>query len=149
MAAHPHAALMAEYARDAAETDVPQNRWQYRNKKDVWVTCSVPPTWSPRIEYRKKRDLIRVGKLEFPRPYLLRPEVGIRYYTPDLQGQGGTWNIPYEWQGSTSDTNRLDLGLVHLSAAAATAHTMALLSVTHGKPNHVQSPDPVPVQDGQ
>lgn len=54
--AHPHAALMAEYAKDAAETDKPWERWQYKSRftgewKDLY---DGNPGWGECMEYRRK-----------------------------------------------------------------------------------------------
>jgi hypothetical protein len=60
MTAHKHAALMAEYAKDAAETDKPWERWEVRNQTcpideyRVWNTCRSHPEWVEGCEYRRK-----------------------------------------------------------------------------------------------
>lgn len=53
---HPHAALMAEYAKDAAETDKPWKRWQYRCRgNDKWSDLGAGnPGWFLDTEYRRK-----------------------------------------------------------------------------------------------
>lgn len=60
--AHPHAAAMAEYAKDAAETDAPWERWQYRDETAtppmLWYDLGSHPAWSLSNEYRRKpRDM--------------------------------------------------------------------------------------------
>lgn len=64
MAGHKHAALMAEYAKDAAETDRPWERWQFANSRDEWVDLNnVGPSWDAEMEYRRKpRTLTIAGK---------------------------------------------------------------------------------------
>lgn len=65
MAGHKHAALMAEYAKDAAETDKPWERWETRGDYDGsrWVDSGSHPRWSPESDYRRKpRTLTIAGK---------------------------------------------------------------------------------------
>ena len=53
MTAHKHAALMAEYAKDAAETDKPWERWEWRNGGE-WAKLSAAFVFYPDTEYRRK-----------------------------------------------------------------------------------------------
>lgn len=57
MAAHPHAELMALYAKDAAETDKPWERWQiWSLSRHIWNNCTCEVQWSPRCIYRRKPE---------------------------------------------------------------------------------------------
>ena len=52
---HPHAALMAQYAADAAETDTPSERWQIKLAGEAdWSDATNTPMWAPGNEYRRK-----------------------------------------------------------------------------------------------
>lgn len=51
---HPHAKLMALYARDAAETDAPWKRWEKRTKSSCWFQLYTHPIWNAYLEYRRK-----------------------------------------------------------------------------------------------
>ena len=52
---NPHAALMAQYAADAAETDTPWERWQLKQAGEAdWIDLTSSPGWSPVFEYRRK-----------------------------------------------------------------------------------------------
>ena len=52
---HHHAALMAQYAADAAETDMPWERWQNKQAGEAdWRDLTGSPVWSPVFEYRRK-----------------------------------------------------------------------------------------------
>jgi len=53
MGSHVHAKLMAEYAKDALETEKPWGRWQF-NSSGVWCGCESHPSWSNFYEYRRK-----------------------------------------------------------------------------------------------
>lgn len=56
MSAHIHAALMAEYAKDAAETNTPWDRWEFSYPSlGRWVELLEHPEWDPRKLYRRKR----------------------------------------------------------------------------------------------
>ena len=56
---HPHAALMAQYAADAAETDTPWERWQNRQAGEAdWRDLTGSPVWSPVFEYRRKPSFL-------------------------------------------------------------------------------------------
>lgn len=52
---HPHAALMLEFAKDAAESDTPWDRWecQWQYAED-WKQLQMPPIWNPDCGYRRK-----------------------------------------------------------------------------------------------
>lgn len=62
MTAHVHAASMAEYAKDAMETDKPWERWEWKPKNDfTWRSFVEPsaitfpgPAWWSDTEYRRK-----------------------------------------------------------------------------------------------
>lgn len=69
MATHIHAALMAEYAKDAAETDKPWQRWEvFVDSLKEWKPCVSNPRWLYDTSYRRKRTpLCQVeGKDVFP-----------------------------------------------------------------------------------
>lgn len=53
---HPHAENMRLYAEDAAETDKPWERWEFRSVYDAyeWWPFSEHPTWDPSNIYRRK-----------------------------------------------------------------------------------------------
>ncbi len=54
---HPHAALMAEFAKDAAETDKPWLRWECRYANDNWYPLTALPQWTLQYSYRRKENL--------------------------------------------------------------------------------------------
>ncbi len=53
---HPHAELMAEYAKDALETEYPWKRWE-KELKSEWTTCHANPVWNVDIRYRRKQSI--------------------------------------------------------------------------------------------
>ncbi len=55
MTAHIHAALILQFAQDAAETDKPWERWQCRSSSSkTWTTLTACPRWDAGVEYRRK-----------------------------------------------------------------------------------------------
>lgn len=55
MSAHPHAENMRLYAEDAAETDKPWERWEFRWADDEdWISASDGPQWDVDTQYRRK-----------------------------------------------------------------------------------------------
>ena len=67
MTAHKHAALMAQYAQDAAETDRPWERWQVYIMGG-WRNWDIPFTFYPESEYRRKPRTININGYEVPEP---------------------------------------------------------------------------------
>lgn len=67
MTAHVHAALMAEYAKDATETDKPWERWEGTSGEE-FIPLNGNPGWTPDRQYRRKRiQLCQVeGRDVFP-----------------------------------------------------------------------------------
>ena len=67
MPAHPHAELMALYAKDATETDKPWERWEWlHSHSNKWLQCSKHPSWQFGNKYRRKSECrwYRVGLLK-------------------------------------------------------------------------------------
>ena len=127
---HPHAALMLEYAKDAAETETPWYGWQGRTPShSEWFECTHTPLWCAGSEYRRKPTppaTININGFEVPEPLRKEPNYGDEYYTLGALNQ----NRKFLWQGTALDVRRLQLGLVHLTAEPAMIHTKALVSFT-------------------
>lgn len=132
MKPHPHAALMAEYAKDAAETETPWERWECRHGCGPWQIIAHDPLWCKQYEYRRKPRTIRIGEFDVPEPVREPLEVGATYYVAVLTSNAASH---MRWGGSTSEMDWLRRGLIHLTREAAELHTKALLSFTATKPN--------------
>lgn len=127
---HPHAALMALYAQDAAETDKPWGRWEYRNEdSNVWLgPMAVSPSWYLNCQYRRRKSkTIRIGEYDVPEPMRVAPAGGVGYWMP-LLGQNGPRS--YAWRGDELDQWFLTAGLVHATREAADTHAKALISLS-------------------
>lgn len=57
MTAHKHAALMLQYAQDAAETDRPWELWEAKSCKALlWDNLHSSPGWAGDYDYRRKPE---------------------------------------------------------------------------------------------
>lgn len=137
MSGHVHAKLMALYAQDAAETDTPWGRWEYRRSELIgWISVNKHPEWDDCTEYRRKTKTIHINGIEVPEPCREPLEGVTHYYMPDLMesadGFNGGWNRS-AWDDDEEDHARLKAGIVHLTKEAAEMHAKALLSFTEVK----------------
>ena len=132
MTAHKHAALMLQYAQDAAETDTPWERWEYRTPDGGWWDMDSSPCWDEEAEYRRKLSVIKVGQHEFPKPITEAPEEGTVYWTIEVDGWNGFYVEHYKWLQNGEDESCIRQGLIHLTEAAAQAHADVLNAICRG-----------------
>lgn len=62
---HPHADLMAEYAKDAAVSEKPWTKWELREAgtDDPWERAHRHPAWSVDYEYRRRPAAMTLQQL--------------------------------------------------------------------------------------
>ena len=130
MTAHKHAALMLQYAQDAAETDTPWERWEVGIKGE-WYPLSANPDWELTQGYRRKPQVIRVGRHEFPKPITNELVNGVNYFYVKIG------NTRFEvgessWTGNGQHQMRLESRRVHLTKEAAQAHADVLNAICRG-----------------
>ena len=136
MTAHKHAALMLQYAQDAAETDKPWERWEWLdNANNTWCPCSHTPIWEGNAKYRRKPQVIRVGRHEFPKPISIgeTPAIGTMLYLTEFGTAAEAftvWNC--EWDEDPYNMARLIGGVFHLTREAAQAHADVLNAICRG-----------------
>lgn len=65
---HIHAAVMAEYAKDALETDKPWERWEFSCDDQEYVSLDTHPSWLKYTKYRRKPKVILINGYEVPEP---------------------------------------------------------------------------------
>ncbi len=131
MAAHIHAALMAEYAKDAAESETPWKNWEFRNIcNDEWENMSCHPSWVETCKYRRKPKTIRIGDMEVPEPMKTAPEYGTVYWFPSFRHSTSVNN--FIWSGNAGDNRMLQCGFCHATKEAAEAHAQALILISGG-----------------
>lgn len=135
MTAHKHADLMLQYAQDAAETDKPWERWEYKiyGRDGEWLSVlNTHPDWNVNFDYRRKPQVIRVGRYEFPKPLTKAPEKGTVYWTIELSRWLGFYAERYEWLQNGEDESCIRQGLIHLTEDAAQAHADVLNAICRG-----------------
>lgn len=123
---HPHAASMLLYAQDAAETDKPWERWEFKGSDNGFNGCLKHPEWHEDFEYRRKPKTITVNGIEVPEPIREEPKVGEKYFLVSLTAFTLVTSNP--WANDKYDNEWLNKGLVHLTEEAAIAHAEALLA---------------------
>jgi hypothetical protein len=130
MKPHPHAALMAEYAKDAAETETPWERWEFTNyfAKPEWIALKNHPVWLTDEEYRRKPRTIRIGDYDVPEPMREEPEKMTLYYRASIEYSSCV--AQNYWRGDSLDYLWLERGHVHATQEAAEIHAKALISLT-------------------
>ena len=131
MTAHKHADSMLLYAQDAAETDTPWELWEYKLHGEPWFGCEDNPTWSENISYRRKPQVIRVGRHEFPKPITKGLVNGVIYCYVKIGNNCFDVGTEY-WTGSGQDQGRLESRRAHLTREAAQAHADVLNAICRG-----------------
>ena len=123
---HIHAAAMAEYAKDAAETDKPWERWEFSCGNRDYRSLQSQPLWDADFRYRRKPKTILINGHEVPEPHRTPLKDGVFYWIPDLFS-GAT---SLRWEDDYTDFVYLKNGFVHLTKEAAEKHFNALKSFT-------------------
>lgn len=81
---HVHAALMLQYAQDAAENGTPWDRWEVCGSDRIWSNLSTNPLWVTEHTYRRKVTTRIIPSFEVPAT-LKVVEVGQTVYTIDVR----------------------------------------------------------------
>lgn len=139
MKPHPHAALMAEYAKDAALDGECWKNWEvlwpYPNAD--WTSCTTIPQWVQTAKYRRRPRVIVINGIEVPEPMREAPDRGTKYFAPALSWVSGLRGETEErctWTGDPGDRRMLEFGFCHATREAAELHAKALLSFTAQQP---------------
>lgn len=122
---HVHAAAMAEYAKDAAETDKPWERWEFCHMRGEYQSLHSHPGWVEDNKYRRKPKVILINGHEVPEPLRTPLMTGDTYWTNTFYGVCG-----FSWDDSKEDNEALKAGFIHLTKEAAQKHYEALKSFT-------------------
>ena len=130
MTAHKHAALMLQYAQDAAETDKPWDRWQFRGlDTEKWLDCAGGIGFSNLCEYRRKPRSMTYT-VTIPEPLREAPKRGECYYVMDTAAPN--FCLSYWWSDNGTDQRLLKRGLCFATEAAAIAAAKAMLPIKGG-----------------
>ena len=126
---HIHAAAMAEYAKDALETDMPWERWEISlaESGDEYRSLLGHPEWAVTRKYRRKPKVILINGYEVPEPCRTPLEIDDVYWTFTFI-KGGVTN--FYWSDDSEDHNAFKNGFIHLTKEAAEKHFNALKSFT-------------------
>ena len=125
---HIHAAAMAEYAKDALETDMPWERWEFSlaESGDEYRNLLGHPEWAVTRKYRRKPKVILINGYEVPEPCREPLRSGQKFWIVN-PFKGPQW---FTWDGSKEDFHALKNGFVLLTEEAAEKHFNALTSFT-------------------
>ena len=115
---HIHAAAMAEYAKDATETDMPWERWEFSKTGRDYDSLHEHPSWNPDIKYRRKPKVILINGYEVPEPCREPLRSGQKFWIVN-PFRGPEW---FTWDGSKEDFHALKNGFVLLTEEAAEKH---------------------------
>ena len=113
---HIHAAAMAEYAKDAAETDMPWERWECARRGEEYSPLIDHPVWRDDIKYRRKPKVILINGHEVPEPHRKPLEIDDPYWTLTSFIDGVS---EYCWANDLDDNDALKSGFIHLTKEAA------------------------------
>ena len=125
---HIHAAAMAEYAKDAIETDMPWERWEVSMTEsgDEYRNLLGHPDWVVTRKYRRKPKTILINGHEVPEPHRTPLKDGEVYWALTLFSRATS----LRWKDDDFDNSYLENGFVHLTKEAAEKHFNALKSFT-------------------
>ena len=129
---HIHAAAMAEYAKDATETDMPWERWEISMTEsgDEYRNLLGHPDWAVTRKYRRKQKVILINGHEVPEPCRTPLDIDDVYWTFSFI-KGGVTN--FYWSDDSEERNALKNGFIHLTKEAAEKHFEAIKSFTAQK----------------
>lgn len=85
MAGHKHAAAMADYAKDAAETERPWERWEGLGAFGEWEIMLHNPGWHANEQYRRKPRTLTIAGKDVQAP-IITAEVGQRVHATGAAG---------------------------------------------------------------
>ena len=126
---HIHAAAMAEYAKDALETDKPWERWEFCHKRGEYQSLDSHPEWVVDNKYRRKPKSILINGHEVPEPHRAPLEDGTVYWTITPFSDVCVHN----WVGNREDFYALKNGFIQLTQEGAKKHSVAVKSFTAQK----------------
>ena len=125
MTAHKHAALMLQYAQDAAETDAPWERWEWKGERE-WNPLASEFAFSIHYEYRRKQKTLTYT-VTIPEPLREAPEAGLWYWLAEPTSD--TFTSCVEWEGDDCDRSWLKRGLCFATREDAIAAAKAMLPI--------------------
>ncbi|TDB48050.1 hypothetical protein [Photorhabdus luminescens] len=130
---HVHAELMMQYAQDAFKTDKPWELWEIYNPRICeWKNANSNICFIELCRYRRKPEMITVGKVSFPKPVDYKLEYNDEYFMLDLTTTISSIR-KLIWKNDICDNRFLELGIIHLTKEAAKQHVEALIRINKGE----------------
>ena len=126
MTAHKHAALMLQYAQDAAETDKPWERWELRCEGTGWIPLKNDPPWNVKFEYRRKPRTLTYT-VTIPEPLREAPQLDTEYYLVSLF-EPRHFEVAY-WGDCSGERMLLKRGLCFKTEEDAIAAAKAMMPI--------------------
>lgn len=109
---------------------------QMKCHNEKWADMVCEPAWSEHTEYRIKPKTIRIGDIDVPEPVREALEIGQEYFVASPAMGGGS---QFMWNGCAHDLKFLRHGLIHLNREAAELHAKALILVSGGTTDGIDS----------
>ena len=128
MTAHKHAALMLQYAQDAAETDKPWERWEWKGGGG-WYPLVNEFTFSIHYEYRRKPKTLTYT-VTVPEPLREEPEAGTDFFLAVPNSE--RLHYTFRWDGAEVTRLWLKSGLCFATKEDAITAAKAMLPVKGG-----------------
>lgn len=102
-----------------------------------WADMACEPAWHEDTDYRLKPKTIRIGDIDVPEPIRSPLSVGTTYFIPDMGDE--EYYTQTHWNGDSLDKWLLARGLIHLIQESAQLHAKALILVSGGTTNGIDS----------
>ena len=125
MTAHKHAELMLQYAQDAAETDKPWERWEWKGEGG-WYPLSSEFAFSIHYEYRRKPKTLTYT-VTIPEPLREEPEAGTDFFLAVPHSE--RLHYTFRWEGAEVTRLWLKSGLCFATKEDAIAAAKAMLPI--------------------
>lgn len=134
MPAHKHAALILQYAHDAAETDTPWEWWQCcGNSSKTWTTLTASPRWDASVEYRRKPKTIMCNGFNVEAPVPFTASLNLLDYSSIVLFVADPTAKSFFYGCHTLNQDEfsrcLCRGTIHATKDAAIAHAKAMLGI--------------------
>ena len=127
---HKHWRLIRDYAQDAAETEKPWERWQWKHaENETWYNPKIALAFIEEYDYRRKPRVIIINGIEVPEPMRDKPEEKSLYWVPDICNLTSL-ATQIIWKNDVHDNEWLSLRICHSTRESAELHAKALLSFT-------------------
>ena len=125
MTAHKHAALMAQYAQDALESETPWEKWEISGQTSGrWYPLHGQPTWTVEYEYRRKPKTL-THTVTIPEPVREAPEVGTYLFLAFPHAE--RLHCTFRWDGAEATGLWLKRGLCFSTEEDAIAAAKAMM----------------------